>query len=34
MAPIVEATGHRGVAICANGALVYDLHTPPWCATR
>ena len=27
MAPIVEATGHRGVAICANGALVYDLHT-------
>ena len=27
MAPIVEATGHHGVAICANGALVYDLHT-------
>jgi Cof subfamily protein (haloacid dehalogenase superfamily) len=27
MPPIVEATGHRGVAICANGALVYDLHT-------
>jgi Cof subfamily protein (haloacid dehalogenase superfamily) len=27
MAPIVEATGHRGLAICANGALVYDLHT-------
>jgi Cof subfamily protein (haloacid dehalogenase superfamily) len=27
MASIVEATGHRGVAICANGALVYDLHT-------
>jgi Cof subfamily protein (haloacid dehalogenase superfamily) len=26
MPPIVEATGHRGVAICANGALVYDLH--------
>jgi Cof subfamily protein (haloacid dehalogenase superfamily) len=27
MAPVVEATGHRGLAICANGALVYDLHT-------
>jgi Cof subfamily protein (haloacid dehalogenase superfamily) len=27
MPPIVDATGHRGVAICANGALVYDLHT-------
>jgi Cof subfamily protein (haloacid dehalogenase superfamily) len=26
MGPIVEATGHRGVAICANGAVVYDLH--------
>lgn len=25
MAPVVEATGHRGLAICANGALVYDL---------
>ena len=27
MAPIVEETGHRGVAICANGAVVMDLHT-------
>jgi HAD superfamily hydrolase (TIGR01484 family) len=27
MKDIVEATGHRGIAICANGALVYDLHT-------
>jgi HAD superfamily hydrolase (TIGR01484 family) len=27
MAPVVEATGHRGLAVCANGALVYDLHT-------
>jgi Cof subfamily protein (haloacid dehalogenase superfamily) len=27
MAPVVEATGHRGVAICSGGALVYDLHT-------
>ena len=27
MAPVVQATGHRGIAVCANGALVYDLHT-------
>jgi HAD superfamily hydrolase (TIGR01484 family) len=27
MAPVVEASGHRGLAVCANGALVYDLHT-------
>ena len=27
MAPIVEESGHRGVAICANGAVVMDLHT-------
>jgi Cof subfamily protein (haloacid dehalogenase superfamily) len=27
MSSVVEATGHRGVAVCANGALVYDLHT-------
>jgi hypothetical protein len=26
MGPVVDATGHRGVAICANGAVVYDLH--------
>jgi Cof subfamily protein (haloacid dehalogenase superfamily) len=25
MHTVVEATGHRGVAICANGAVVYDL---------
>jgi Cof subfamily protein (haloacid dehalogenase superfamily) len=24
--PVADAVGHRGVAICANGALVYDLH--------
>ena len=23
---IAEATGHRGLAICANGAIVWDLH--------
>ena len=27
MHPVVEATGHRGIAVCANGAIVYDLHT-------
>jgi HAD superfamily hydrolase (TIGR01484 family) len=27
LAPIAEELGHTGVAICANGALVYDLHT-------
>jgi len=27
MAPVVAATGHRGRAICANGAFVYDLRT-------
>jgi Cof subfamily protein (haloacid dehalogenase superfamily) len=27
MPPIVERLGHKGLAICANGAVVYDLHT-------
>ncbi len=27
MKAIADETGHRGIAICANGALVYDLHT-------
>ncbi len=27
MHPVVEETGHRGLAVCANGALLYDLHT-------
>jgi Cof subfamily protein (haloacid dehalogenase superfamily) len=27
MRPLAEATGHRGVAICANGGVVWDLHT-------
>jgi len=26
MSAVAEATGHRGLAVCANGALVYDLH--------
>ncbi len=27
MPDIAEKTGHRGTAICANGAIAYDLHT-------
>jgi len=27
MAPVVAETGHRGLAVCANGALLYDLRT-------
>jgi Cof subfamily protein (haloacid dehalogenase superfamily) len=27
MKPIAERTGHTGLAVCANGAVVYDLHT-------
>ncbi|MER6948418.1 HAD family hydrolase [Nonomuraea sp. NPDC000554] len=27
MGSVVRAVRHRGVAICANGALIYDLHT-------
>jgi Cof subfamily protein (haloacid dehalogenase superfamily) len=27
LAPLAEAAGHRGLAICANGAVVWDLHT-------
>jgi Cof subfamily protein (haloacid dehalogenase superfamily) len=27
MGAIAEQTGHRGLAVCANGALLYDLHT-------
>jgi hypothetical protein len=27
MGPVADAVAHRGVAICANGAIVYDLHT-------
>jgi len=34
MAEVAEATGHRGVAVCANGALVYDLHTERVVAER
>jgi Cof subfamily protein (haloacid dehalogenase superfamily) len=27
MGEIATAVGHRGIAICANGAVLYDLHT-------
>ena len=34
LAPIVAATGHRGVAVCANGAVVYDLALEQVLAVR
>jgi hydroxymethylpyrimidine pyrophosphatase-like HAD family hydrolase len=27
MGPVADATGHTGLAVCANGALLYDMHT-------
>jgi len=27
MGEVADATGHRGVGICANGAYLYDMHT-------
>ena len=34
MADIAAAVDHHGVAICANGAVVYDLHTETVLETR
>jgi Cof subfamily protein (haloacid dehalogenase superfamily) len=34
MPPIADATGHRGVAVCGNGAVVYDLGSQEIIATR
>ncbi|RFS86848.1 HAD family phosphatase [Actinomadura spongiicola] len=34
MTEVAEAVGHHGVAICANGAVVYDLHTETVLQTR
>ncbi|WP_088286893.1 HAD-IIB family hydrolase [Kineosporia sp. A_224] len=34
MPPVIEATGHRGLAILGNGALVYDLATETVVETR
>jgi Cof subfamily protein (haloacid dehalogenase superfamily) len=34
MAPVAAATGHRGVAVCANGAIVYDLAAERVISTR
>jgi hypothetical protein len=34
MAPVAEATGHRGVAICGNGAVIYDLSGERMLAVR
>ena len=27
MRPVADALGHTGLAVCSNGAVVYDLHT-------
>ncbi|GAA4637541.1 HAD family hydrolase [Actinoallomurus vinaceus] len=34
MRPVADAVAHRGLAICANGAIVYDLHTEQVVDTR
>jgi Cof subfamily protein (haloacid dehalogenase superfamily) len=34
MAPVAEATGHHGVAVCGNGAVIYDLGTEQVVSTR
>jgi hydroxymethylpyrimidine pyrophosphatase-like HAD family hydrolase len=34
MAPIADVTGHHGVAVCANGAVVYDLAAERVVRTR
>jgi hydroxymethylpyrimidine pyrophosphatase-like HAD family hydrolase len=27
MGPLAQATGHRGLAVCGNGSIIFDLHT-------
>jgi len=34
MAPVAEATGHHGVAVCGNGAVIYDLDSERVLSTR
>lgn len=34
MRPLAEATGHGGVAVCANGAVIWDLHADALLETR
>jgi len=34
MHPVAEVTGHRGVAVCGNGAVVYDLGAERVISTR
>src|SRR5947209_3415650 len=34
MAPVAAATGHSGIAVCANGAIVYDLAAQRVISTR
>ncbi len=34
ISPVAETLGYTGMAICANGAVVYDMHTDSIVATR
>jgi Cof subfamily protein (haloacid dehalogenase superfamily) len=34
MAPVAEATGHHGLAVCGNGAVLYDLGSERIVSTR
>jgi HAD superfamily hydrolase (TIGR01484 family) len=27
LGPLAQATGHRGIAVCSNGSVIWDLHT-------
>ena len=33
MGPLAQATGHRGIAVCSNGSVIWDLHTDTVVAT-
>ena len=33
MRPLARATGHRGIAVCSNGSVIWDLHTDTVVAT-
>jgi hypothetical protein len=33
MGPLARATGHRGIAVCSNGSVIWDLHTDTVVAT-
>ncbi|HEX3975012.1 MAG TPA: HAD family hydrolase [Solirubrobacteraceae bacterium] len=33
MGPLARATGHRGIVVCSNGSVIWDLHTETVVAT-